>query len=55
MSIFKYAAFYDLEHTILDGNSATHDVHEDRKQEVMTEGQFRHAVWISILYKMNIG
>lgn len=55
MSSFKYAAFYDLDHTILDGNSATHVVHEARKQEVMTEGQFRHAVWLSILYKLNIG
>ena len=55
MSSFKYAAFYDLDHTILDGNSATHIVQEARKQEVMTEKQFRHAVWLSILYKLNIG
>jgi len=55
MSSFKYAAFYDLDHTILDGNSATHIVQEARKQEVMTERQFRHAVWLSILYKLNIG
>ena len=52
---FKYVAFYDLDHTILDGNSATHVVHEARKQAVMTERQFRHAVWLSILYKLNIG
>ena len=55
MSSFKYVAFYDLDHTILDGNSATHVVQEARKQEVMTEKQFRHAVWLSILYKLNIG
>lgn len=55
MSDFAYPAFYDLDHTILDGNSATHLVHEARRRGVMTERQFRHAVWLSILYKLNIG
>jgi len=55
MPDFKYIAFYDLDHTILDGNSATHLVHEARRRGVMTEKQFRHAVWLSILYKLNIG
>lgn len=55
MSSFSYTAFYDLDHTILDGNSATHLVHEARLRGVMTERQFRHAVWLSILYKLQIG
>ncbi len=55
MSDFAYTAFYDLDHTILDGNSATHLVQEAHKRGVMTERQYRHAVWLSILYKLNIG
>ncbi len=55
MSKFSYIAFYDLDHTILDGNSATHLVSEARKRGVMSERQYRHAVWLSILYKFNIG
>ena len=55
MSKFSYTAFYDLDHTILDGNSATNLVQEARKREVMTERQYRHAVWLSILYKLDIG
>jgi len=55
MPSFKYIALYDLDHTILDGNSATHLVQEARKRGVMTERQFRYAVWLSILYKFNIG
>ena len=55
MSSFNYTAFYDLDHTILDGNSATHLVQEARKRGVMTERQFRQAVWLSILYKLKIG
>lgn len=55
MSNFRYTAFYDLDHTILNGNSATYLVHEARKRGVMTEKQFRHAVWLSILYKLQIG
>lgn len=55
MSSFQYIAFYDLDHTILDGNSATHLVQEAHKRGVMTERQFRHAIWLSILYKLNIG
>ena len=55
MSDFAYIAFYDLDHTILDGNSATHLVQEAYKRGVMTEKQYRHAVWLSLLYKLNIG
>ena len=55
MPRFRYIAFYDLDHTILDGNSATHLVQQAYKQGVMTERQYRHAVWLSILYKLNIG
>ena len=55
MSSYPYTAFYDLDHTILDGNSATYLVQEAHKRGVMTERQYRHAVWLSILYKLNIG
>ncbi len=55
MPDFTYTAFYDLDHTILDGNSATHLVQEARNRGVMTERQYRLAVWLSILYKLNIG
>lgn len=55
MSSFKYIAFYDLDHTILDGNSATHLVQEAHKRGVMSGKQYRHAVWLSILYKLHIG
>jgi len=55
MPRFEYTAFYDLDHTILDGNSATHLVMEARKRGVMSEKQYRQAVWLSILYKLNIG
>lgn len=55
MPDFTYIAFYDLDHTILDGNSATHLVQEAHKRGVMTDRQYRQAVWLSILYKLNIG
>lgn len=55
MPDFSYTAFYDLDHTILDGNSATHLVQEAHKRGVMTERQYRQAIWLSILYKFNIG
>ena len=55
MPDFTYTAFYDLDHTILDGNSATHLVQEAHNRGVMSERQYRHAVWLSILYKLNIG
>jgi putative phosphoserine phosphatase/1-acylglycerol-3-phosphate O-acyltransferase len=50
-----YIAFYDLDHTILKGNSATALVEESRKRGVMSSAQYRHAVWLAILYKLNIG
>ncbi len=52
---FKYIAFYDLDHTILHGNSATYLVEEARKRGIMSTRQFRHAVYLSIIYKLNIG
>lgn len=52
---FDYVAFYDLDHTILEDNSATHLVHEARRRGIMSGRRFRHAVWLSILYKLNIG
>lgn len=55
MSDFTYTAFYDLDHTILDGNSATHLVQEARSRGVMNQKQYRHAIWLSILYKLRIG
>ena len=51
----EYIAFYDLDHTILSGNSATALVEESRKRGIMTPSQYRHAVWLSILYKLNLG
>jgi HAD superfamily hydrolase (TIGR01490 family) len=51
----EYIAFYDLDHTILTGNSATALVEESRKRGVMSPGQYRHAVWLALLYKLNIG
>jgi len=51
----EYIAFYDLDHTILTGNSATALVDESRKRGVMSPGQYRHAVWLAILYKLNLG
>ncbi len=52
---FKYIAFYDLDYTILKGNSATSLVEEARKRGMMSPKQFRHAVFLSILYKLNVG
>jgi HAD superfamily hydrolase (TIGR01490 family) len=52
---FEYIAFYDLDHTILEDNSATHLVNEARKRGIMNGRRFRHAVWLSILYKLRIG
>lgn len=52
---FSYIAFYDLDHTILKGNSATYLVEEARQRGIMSPKQYRHAVYLSIIYKMNIG
>ncbi len=52
---FDYVAFYDLDHTILEDNSATHLVREARKRGIMGKRLFRYAVLISILYKLGIG
>jgi len=52
---FGYVAFYDLDHTILTGNSATKLVEEARRREVMSDRSFRHALWLSIIYKTGLG
>ncbi len=52
---FKYLAFYDLDRTILKGNSATALVEEARSRGIMSPKQFRHALFLSILYKLDLG
>jgi len=52
---FRYVAFYDLDHTILTGNSATSLVEVARKRGIMTPRQFRHAVYLSLIYKLDLG
>ena len=52
---FKYIAFYDLDHTILRGNSANTLVEVARERGIMTPRQFRHAVYLSIIYKLDLG
>jgi HAD superfamily hydrolase (TIGR01490 family) len=52
---FKYVAFYDLDHTILVDNSATHLINEARKRGFMSNRHFRHAIYLSIFYKIGIG
>jgi len=51
----EYIAFYDLDRTILTDNSATALVEESRRRGVMSSGQYRHAVWLALLYKLNLG
>jgi HAD superfamily hydrolase (TIGR01490 family) len=51
----EYIAFYDLDHTILSDNSATYLVEESKKKGVMTAAQYRQAIWLSILYRLNLG
>lgn len=52
---FNYVAFYDLDRTILKVNSATAIVEEARKRGMMSPKQFRHAVFLSILHKLDLG
>jgi HAD superfamily hydrolase (TIGR01490 family) len=52
---FKYIAFYDLDHTILVVNSATQLVEEARSRGIMSEKQFRHALYLSVIYKLGLG
>jgi HAD superfamily hydrolase (TIGR01490 family) len=52
---FRYIAFYDLDHTILKGNSATTLVEVARERGIMSSKQFRHAVYLSLIYKLNLG
>ncbi len=52
---FDYIAYYDLDHTILRGNSATFLVEEARLRGVMRPRQYRHAIYLSLLYKLKAG
>jgi len=52
---FAYIAFYDLDHTVLEDNSATHLVNEAMDRGIMSKRLYRQAVWLSILYKLGIG
>ncbi len=52
---FDYIAFYDLDHTILVDNSATHLINEAKNRGVMSPRHYRQAIWLSILYKLRIG
>lgn len=52
---YKYIAFYDLDHTIFVVNSATNLVEEARRRGIMSEKQYRHAVYLSIIYKLGLG
>ena len=52
---FDYIAFYDLDHTIIVDNSATHLVDAARSRGIMTEKQYRQAVFLSIIYKLGLG
>jgi len=49
---FKYLAFFDLDRTILSVNSATSLVKESLERRMMSRGQYRHALYLSILYKL---
>lgn len=52
---FAYIAFYDLDHTILTVNSATYLVEAARTRGIMSAKQYRHAVYLSIIYKLDLG
>ena len=52
---FNYLAFYDLDRSILKGNSAKALVEEARQRGMMSPKQFRHAVFLSFLYKLDLG
>jgi len=52
---YKYIAFYDLDHTIFVVNSATKIVEEARRRGIMSEKQYRHAVYLSFIYKLGLG
>ena len=52
---YNYLAFYDLDRTIFRGNSATAIVEEARKRGIMSPKQFRHAVFLSVIYKLDLG
>lgn len=51
----EYVAFFDLDHTILRGNSATYLVEMARQKGIMTPGRYRQAVFLSMIYKLRIG
>jgi HAD superfamily hydrolase (TIGR01490 family) len=51
----RYIAFYDLDHTILNVNSATCLFEEARRRKVMSDDHVRQALWLSMKYKMGLG
>ena len=51
--IYKYIAFFDLDKTILSVNSANYLVKESRARGTMSENQYRQAIFLSILYKLD--
>ena len=52
---YKYLAFYDLDRTILRVNSATALVEEARSRGILSPRQYRQALYLSILYKLDLG
>lgn len=52
---YKYIAFFDLDHTIFGVNSATNLVEESRRRGIMSEKQYRHALYLSIIFKLGLG
>ncbi|MGM0474792.1 MAG: HAD family hydrolase [Bacteroidota bacterium] len=51
---YRYIAFYDLDKTIFSGNSATSLVEEARKRGMMSHRQFWNALYLSLLYKLDL-
>ena len=50
---YRYIAFYDLDRTILAGNSATSLVDEARRRGMLSNKQFMNAIYLSLLYKLD--
>ncbi|MEZ5071119.1 MAG: HAD-IB family hydrolase [Bacteroidales bacterium] len=50
-----YIAFYDLDRTILSENSATHLVKEARSRGIMSDRQYRQALFLSLLHLLHLG
>jgi HAD superfamily hydrolase (TIGR01490 family) len=50
---YKYIAFFDLDETILNANSASFLVKESRARGIMSKRHYREAIFLSILYKLD--